>query len=134
MKKLKVTSIKMFLREPVIEFERPDNGRSIKSISLLDDEELELTKDVIITGILPKLNGDEGKVIRKSTEPEDLATKVNKILGNYNNIDDLKEIAKEAGITLRYLNGIRKGIYTNPTLKVLRGLARALNVDVEMLV
>jgi len=45
MKKLEVNTIKMFLREPVVEFNRPDGGRSIKTISLLDDEEKDLTKE-----------------------------------------------------------------------------------------
>lgn len=134
MKKLKVNAIKMFLKEPVVEFDRPDGGRSIKVVSLLDNDEIELTKDVIITEVLPRLNSVKEKVIMKPLKQEDLATKVNKILGNYNNIDDLKEIAKEAGITLKYLNGIRRGKYTNPTLKVLKGLAKALDVNIEMLV
>ena len=82
MKKLEVNSIKLFLGEPVVEFNRPDGGRSIKTVSLLDDEEINLTRDVLITRLLPRLNHKRGLTVRKSNRKEDFATKINRIISH----------------------------------------------------
>lgn len=133
MKKLEVNAIKMFLREPVIEFNRPDGGRSIKTISLLDDEEINLTKDVITTRVLPKLNFEKDKVVKKSNRDEDFATKLNRIISQREDLTD-KQIAARAGISARYLSKLRSGESKNPTLKTIYKLADALECDAAELV
>lgn len=133
MKKLEVNAIKMFLREPVIEFNRPDGGRSIKTISLLDDEEINLTKDVITTRVLPKLNFEKDKVVKKSNRDEDFATKLNRIISQREDLTD-KQIAARAGMSVRYLSKLRSGESKNPTLKKIYKLADALECDAAELV
>lgn len=129
MKKLEVNSIKMFLREPVIEFNRPDGGRSIKTISLLDEEEVNLTKDVIITKVLPKLNLEKDVIVRKSKDEESFATKLNRIISQREDLTN-KQIAARAAISERYLIYLRSGKNDNPTLKIIKRLAEALECDV----
>lgn len=133
MKKLEVNAIKLFLKEPVIEFSRPDGGRSIKTISLLDKEEIDLTTDVIITSVLPKLNFEKSKIIRKSLNDEDFATKLNRIISQREYLTN-KQIAARASITERYLIKLRNGKSTNPSLKVIHKLAEALECDATELV
>lgn len=133
MKKLEVNAIKMFLREPVIEFNRPDGGRSIKTISLLDEEEINLTKDVITTKVLPKLNFEKGSVVKKSNRSEDFATKLNRIISQREDLTD-KQIAARAGMSARYLAKLRNGESKNPTLKKIYRLADALECDAAELV
>lgn len=133
MKKLEVNTIKMFLREPVIEFNRPDGGRSIKTISLLDDEEKDLTKDVVITRLLPKLYSSTDKVVRKSKKEESFADKLNRVISQREYMSS-KQIASKAGMTVRYLDMLRSGARDNPTLKTIRKLAEVLECDIVELV
>ncbi len=133
MKKLEVNTIKMFLREPVVEFNRPDGGRSIKTISLLDDEEKDLTKDVVITRLLPKLYSNTDKVIRKSNKEESFADKLNRIISQREYMSS-KQIAVKAGMTVRYLDMLRSGDRDNPTLKTIKKLAEVLECDIAELV
>lgn len=133
MKKLEVNTIKMFLREPVVEFNRPDGGRSIKTISLLDDEEKDLTKDVVITRLLPKLYSNTDKVIRKSNKEESFADKLNRIISQREYMSS-KQIAVKAGMTIRYLDMLRSGDRDNPTLKTIKKLAEVLECDITELV
>lgn len=133
MKKLEVNTIKMFLREPVIEFNRPDGGRSIKTISLLDDEEKDLTKDVVITRLLPKLYSSTDKVVRKSKKEESFADKLNKVISQREYMSS-KQIAVRAGMTVRYLDMLKSGERDNPTLKTIKKLAEVLECDIVELV
>lgn len=133
MKKLEVNTIKMFLREPVIEFNRPDGGRSIKTISLLDDEEKDLTKDVVITRLLPKLYSSTDKVVRKSKKEESFADKLNKVISQREYMSS-KQIAARAGMTVRYLDMLKSGERDNPTLKTIKKLAEVLECDIVELV
>lgn len=133
MKKLEVNAIKMFLREPVIEFNRPDGGRSIKTISLLDEEEVNLTKDVITTRVLPKLNFEKDRVVRKSNRDEDFATKLNRIISQREDLTD-KQIAARAGMSLRYFRKLKNGESKNPSLNKIYKLADALECDATELV
>lgn len=133
MKKLEVNTIKMFLREPVIEFNRPDGGRSIKTISLLDDEEKDLTKDVVITRLLPKLYSSTDKVVRKSKKEESFADKLNKVITQREYMSS-KQIAARAGMTVRYLDMLKSGERDNPTLKTIKKLAEVLECDIVELV
>lgn len=133
MKKLEVNTIKMFLREPVIEFNRPDGGRSIKTISLLDDEEKDLTKDVVITRLLPKLYSSIDKVVRKSKKEESFADKLNKVISQREYMSS-KQIAAKAGMTVRYLDMLKSGERDNPTLKTIKKLAEVLECDIVELV
>lgn len=133
MKKLEVNTIKMFLREPVIEFNRPDGGRSIKTISLLDDEEKDLTKDVVITRLLPKLYSSTDKVVRKSKREESFADKLNKVISQREYMSS-KQIAARAGMTVRYLDMLKSGERDNPTLKTIKKLAEVLECDIVELV
>lgn len=133
MKKLEVNAIKMFLREPVIEFNRPDGGRSIKTISLLDEEEINLTKDVITTRVLPKLNFEKDKVVKKSNRDEDFATKLNRIISQREDLTD-KQIAARAGMSLRYFRKLKNGESKNPSLNKIYKLADALECDAAELV
>lgn len=133
MKKLEVNSIKLFLGEPVVEFNRPDGGRSIKTISLLDDEEINLTRDVLITRLLPRLNHKRGLTVRKSNRKEDFATKINRIISHREGLTN-KQIAARASISERYLIKLRKGETANPSLKVIYKLADALECDAVELV
>lgn len=133
MKKLEVNTIKMFLREPVVEFNRPDGGRSIKTISLLDDEEKDLTKDVVITRLLPKLYSSTDKVVRKSKKEESFADKLNKVISQREYMSS-KQIAAKAGMTVRYLDMLKSGERDNPTLKTIKKLAEVLECDIVELV
>lgn len=133
MKKLEVNTIKMFLREPVVEFNRPDGGRSIKTISLLDDEEKDLTKDVVITRLLPKLYSSTDKVVRKSKKEESFADKLNKVISQREYMSS-KQIAAKAGMTVRYLDMLKSGERDNPTLKIIKKLAEVLECDIVELV
>lgn len=133
MKKLEVNTIKMFLREPIIEFNRPDGGRSIKTISLLDGEEKDLTKDVVITRLLPKLYSSTDKVVRKSKKEESFADKLNKVISQREYMPS-KQIAAKAGMTIRYLDMLRSGERDNPTLKTIKKLAEVLECDIVELV
>lgn len=133
MKKLEVNCIKMFLREPVIEFNRPDGGRSIKTISLLDDEEKELTKDVIILKLLPKLYSNKDKVVKVTDKEESFADKLNRVISQREQLSS-KQIAARAGMTVRYFDMLRSGKRDNPTLKVIKRLATALECDVLELI
>lgn len=133
MKKLEVNAIKMFLREPTVEFNRPDGGRSIKTISLLDEEEINLTKDVINTRILPKLNFEKGQTVKKSNRTETFADKLNRIISQREYLTQI-QIATRAGISERYLRDLIKGKLDNPSLKVIYGLADALECDAVELI
>lgn len=133
MKKLEVNVIKFFLREPVVEFNRPDGGRSIKTISLLDDEEINLTKDVISTRLLPKLNFEKGQTVKKSNRTEDFATKLNRIISQREYLTE-KQIAARAAMSVRYLRKLRNGENKNPTLKMIYRLADALECDAVELI
>lgn len=134
MKKLEVNAIKMFLREPTIEFNRPDGGRSIKTISLCDKEELDLVKDVIIIRLLPKVYGVKDKIIRREENSgETFTEKLNKIISQREYLTE-KQIAARAGISERYLRKLISGDNDNPTLKVIRRLAEALECDVVDLI
>lgn len=130
MKKLEVNSIKMFLNEPTIEFNRPDGGRSIKTISLCDKEELDLVKDVIILRLLPKVYSIKDKVIRREVDDiETFTEKLNKVIAQREYLTE-KQIAARAGISKRYLSKLINGNNTNPTIKVVKKLAEALECEV----
>lgn len=130
MKKLEVNSIKMFLNEPTIEFNRPDGGRSIKTISLCDKEELDLVKDVIILRLLPKVYSIKDKVIRREVDDiETFTEKLNKVIAQREYLTE-KQIAARAGISTRYLSKLINGNNTNPTIKVVKKLAEALECEV----
>lgn len=133
MKKLEVNVIKFFLREPVVEFNRPDGGRSIKTISLLDDEEINLTRDVITTRLIPKLNFEKGQTVKKSNRTEDFATKLNRIISQREYLTE-KQIAARAAMSERYLRKLRNGENKNPTLKMIYRLADALECDAVELI
>lgn len=133
MKKLEVNTIKFFLREPVIEFNRPDGGRSIKTVSLLDDEEKELTKDVVILKLLPKLYSSKDKVVKVANKEESFADKLNRIISQREYMSS-KQIASRAGMTVRYFDMLRSGERDNPTLKVIKRLATALECEIVELV
>lgn len=133
MRKLTVNAIKMFLQEPVVEFTRPDGGRSIKTISLLDKEEVELTKDVLMLKVLPKLNAEKEQVVKKSNRDESFADRLNRIISQREEISN-NELAKRAGISDRYLKRLRSGKCKNPTLKIVYKLADVLECDATELV
>lgn len=130
MKKLEVNSIKMFLNEPTIEFNRPDGGRSIKTISLCDKEELDLVKDVIIIRLLPKVYSVKDRVIRREdNDTKTFTEKLNKIITQREYLTE-KQISARAGISTRYLSKLINGVSTNPTIKVVKKLAEALECEI----
>ena len=134
MKKLEVNSIKMFLNEPTIEFNRPDGGRSIKTISLCDKEELDLVKDVIITRLLPKVYSIKDKIIRREKDSTETFTdKLNKVIAQREYLTE-GQIAARAGISKRYLSKLINGISSNPTIKVVRKVAEALECEIVDLI
>lgn len=132
MKKLEVNTIKFFLREPVVEFNRPDGGRSIKTISLLDDEEKKLVYDTLQNTLAASLEGVRGKIIKKVKTDKTITEKIN-IAIEQSGLSDY-EIAVMSGLSERAIYNLRKGRQKNPTYKTLVGLANALKCDVEDLI
>lgn len=132
MKKLEVNTIKFFLREPVVEFNRPDGGRSIKTISLLDDEEKKLVYDTLQNTLAASLEGVRGKIIKKIKTDKTITEKIN-IAIEQSGLSDY-EIAVMSGLSERAIYNLRKGRQKNPTYKTLVGLANALKCDVEDLI
>lgn len=132
MKKLEVNTIKFFLREPVVEFNRPDGGRSIKTISLLDDEEKKLVYDTLQNTLAASLEGVRGKIIKKVKTDKTITEKIN-IAIEQSGLSDY-EIAVMSGLSERAIYNLRTGRQKNPTYKTLVGLANALKCDVEDLI
>lgn len=132
MKKLEVNTIKFFLREPVVEFNIPDGGRSIKTISLLDDEEKKLVYDTLQNTLAASLEGVRGKIIKKVKTDKTITEKIN-IAIEQSGLSDY-EIAVMSGLSERAIYNLRKGRQKNPTYKTLVGLANALKCDVEDLI
>ena len=132
MKKLEVNTIKFFLREPVVEFNRPDGGRSIKTISLLDDEEKKLVYDTLQNTLAASLEGVRGKIIKKVKTDKTITEKIN-ITIEQSGLSDY-EIAVMSGLSERAIYNLRKGRQKNPTYKTLVGLANALQCDVVDLI
>ena len=132
MKKLEVNTIKFFLREPVVEFNRPDGGRSIKTISLLDDEEKKLVYDTLQNTLAASLEGVRGKIIKKVKTDKTITEKIN-IAIEQSGLSDY-EIAVMSGLSERAIYNLRKGRQKNPTYKTLVGLANALKCDIEDLI
>lgn len=132
MKKLEVNTIKFFLREPVVEFNRPDGGRSIKTISLLDDEEKKLVYDTLQNTLAASLEGVRGKIIKKVKTDKTITEKIN-IAIEQSGLSDY-EIAVMSGLSERAIYNLRKGRQKNPTYKTLVGLANALQCDVVDLI
>lgn len=133
MKKLSVTAIKMFLREPVIEFTRPDGGRSIKTLSLLDKEEIELTKDVVLLELMPKLGATKEQVVKKSNRDECFADKLNRVISQREKLTNT-DISIKSGLTVRHIRKLRNDRNTNPSLNTIYKLADALDCDAAELV
>ena len=132
-KKIRVNTIKLFLNEPVIEFERPDGGHSIKTASLLDEEEQHLAIDVICNRVLPKL-GAENTNYFYGDLPKDIPFCVNlKREMNCSNIS-IDELAKGTGVTSRYIRYLVDGVKDNPSLKLIKKIAKVLNCRVSDLV
>lgn len=133
MKKLSVTAIKMFLQEPIVEFVRPDGGRSIKTISLLDKEEAELTKDVVLLKVLPKLQGSKDTIVKPSNREETFADKLNRIISQREKLTNT-DISVKSGISTRHIRKLRNDKKANPSLKTIYKLADALECDASELV
>lgn len=133
MKKLSVTAIKMFLQEPIVEFVRPDGGRSIKTISLLDKEEAELTKDVVLLKVLPKLQGNKDTIVKPSNREETFVDKLNRVISQREKLTNT-DISIKSGLTVRHIRKLRNDRNTNPSLNTIYKLADALDCDAAELV